>query len=649
VNVRRTPSPLGRAALRGVLAMLLCLAWATPVAAQALPDAAAAALVRGQRAAAEALITYDVHVPDRPLWREALQAGIAAAEAAPEHPAPQRFLGQAYLQTGWYARSWAAWVAYRDLGGGLDAVATRQIIEVANWMGIAAYDGGRTDDGLAFFDAVLELDPTDATANERLARHYLASEEPQRARPFLEALAGRVPDLADDLTTVRLLERHGPGAVAAYQAARAAAEAGDAATALARFREATDLAPGFVEAWRGVADTALAQGRTDVAAAAIERLLVLDPEDQQRRAELAALEEAAARAAALEAEARAAAEAQQRAAEEAARAQAEAAARAAAQEAEARAAAEAEARAAAEDATADEAAARAAAEQAAADEAAARTAAERAAAEEAAARTAAEEAAAAEAAARAEAEARAVAEAAARSEAEARAAAEAAARTAAEQAAATEAAARAEAEARAAAEAQAREAAEAAARREAAAAEAAAQAASEAQARADAEMRARAAATTLLLSEATFAHAAQAGATSNAVAFVATPGLRTDLATHVGDVVDVEVEVVEKPSDAPVTYQLCLVPPDVTTAPACSAPDLVAFDRPGTYVASVRWADLAGASAVDWRAGIDALMWVLRRADGTPVAVGAADAERYLPMAVRVRAVARPADLPAAR
>ncbi|MDF1523066.1 MAG: tetratricopeptide repeat protein [Trueperaceae bacterium] len=603
MNGRHVQQLLARAALRGVLATLFCLAWAAPVAAQALPDAAAAALARGQRAAAEALITYDVHGPDRPLWREALQAGLEAAEAAPEHPAPQRFLGQAYLQTGWYARSWTAWVAYRELGGGLDAVATRQIVEVADWMGIAAYDGGRIAEGLGFFEAAVELDPTDALANERLARHYLASDEPERARPFLEALADRVPDLSGDLTFLLLIGRHGPAAVAAYQAALASAEAGDAATALARFGEATALAPDFVEAWRGVADTALAQARIDVARTAVNRLLALDPEDQRRPAELAALEEAAARTAEQEAAARAAAEARQRTAEEAARARAEAEARAADLEAEARAAAAAEAAAA------------------------------EAAATEAAARTAAAEAAATEAPEQTEAEARAAAEAAARAEAEARAAAEA------EAIASAEAAARHEAEVAAAAEANARREAEAAARAEAAA---------QARADAEAELRARASAPTLLLSEAAFVHAAGASATSNAVAFVATPDLRTDLVARVGNVLDVRVEVLEKPSDAPVTYQLCLVPPDVTTAPACSVPDLLAFERAGTYVAQVRWADLAGANAVDWRFGVDALMWVLRRADGTPVAAAAEDAERYLPMSVRVRASARPASLPPA-
>jgi hypothetical protein len=90
-------------------------------------------------------------------------------------------------------------------------------------------------------------------------------------------------------------------------------------------------------------------------------------------------------------------------------------------------------------------------------------------------------------------------------------------------------------------------------------------------------------------------------------------------------------------------FQLCLVPPDVAVAPACSAEDLLTLGAVGTYEVSLPWRTLAGAGAVSWQRGVDALMWVLRRTDGTPVAGSSSDADQYLPTSLRVQAIAIPA------
>jgi DNA segregation ATPase FtsK/SpoIIIE-like protein len=566
----------------------------TSAHAQELPAAAAEALGQAQRSAAAALIEYAVHTPDRPLWAEALRSGRAAADAAPTHPAPQRFLAQAYQQVGFYARAWTAWTAYRAFGGSMDAVAERHVIEVARWMGIAAFDGGRRIDAIPYFEALLEFAPFDEVANERLARTYLEQGEPLRARPYLEALDGSIPDLVDDLVFVRRLDAYGDAATQAFEAGLAATAAGAPAAALDRYLEATRAAPGFVDAWRAVVDTALALGREGVAAEAVEQLLVLVPDDPQGLAARAGLDQAESDRIAAE---EAAAEQERAAAEAAARLAAEREAAAAAAEREA-AAAEAE----------RQAAAAAEAEREAAAEAAARAAAEA----EAARNPADEED------ARAAAEAEAAAQAAAQAEAE-------------------RLAAQAEAERRAAQEEAARLAAQEEAARLAAEQEAARVAAEQEAARAATE---RAAATTLMLGDVGHTHRVGDAAANPAIAYLTAPGLRIDLAPHVDDVLHVRVTVLERPGDDPLWFQLCLVPPDVAVAPACTAPDLVVLGAAGTYEASVRWRDLQGASAVEWRNGIDALMWVLRRPDGAAISGSGDDAARYLPTTLRVRAVA---------
>lgn len=558
--------------------------------AQALPPAAADALGEAQRSAAAALIEYSSHTPDRPLWAQALRLGRTAANAAPNHPAPQRFLAQAYQQVGFYARSWEAWQAYRTLGGTLDSVAEQRFIEVARWMGVAAYDGGRRVAAIPYFVALLEFEPFDSIANERLARTYLEQGEPLRARPYLEALDGSVPDLDDDLAAVQRLDRYGEAATQAFEAGLAAARAGDARTALARYTDATRAAPEFVDAWRAVAQAALGLGQESVAAEAVDRLLALAPDDPRGLAVRNALARTEAeRIGAQEAEAARA------------RAAADAAARAAAREEAARAAAEREAAAAAAAETARAAAAESAA-QATAEDADARATA-----------TAEAERAAAAAARAAEAEAERVA------------AEEEAARVAAQEEAA-----------RVAAE---REAERVAAEQEAARVEAEREAASAAAERA-AEVAATA---SLTLGDVGHTHRAGDATANPSIAYVASPGLRVDLSTHVDDVLRVQATVMERTGDAPMWLQFCLVPPDVAVAPACSATDLLVLGGSGTYEASVRWRDLAGAASVDWRNGVDALMWVLRRPDGTPVSGSGDDADRYLPTSLRVRAIATPA------
>ena len=597
------------------LRWLLAPAWVvcaflTSVQAQALPPDAAEALAQAQRSAAAALIEYTSHAPDRPLWIEALRLGRAAAEAAPTHPAPRRFLAQAYQQVGFYARAWDAWVAYRAFGGTLDVVAERNLTEVARWMGVAAYDRGRPVEAIEYFTALIEFEPFDPVANERLARTYLGLGEPLRARPYLEALAGSVPDLVDDLEYVRRLDEYGEVATQAYEAGVAAAARGDAATALARYIEAARAAPTMIAAWRAIVDAALALGQDDVAAQAVDRLLALAPEDTRGRAARDALQRAEAERTATE-EAEATLAEERAAAEEAARVAAQAEAARAAAEREA-AAAEAEARAAAA-----EAEARAAAEAAAA-EATTPT--------ESAADAAAREAAEAEAARAAQAEADRIA-----------------AQEAAERAAAEQEAARLAAE-REAAQAEAdRIAAQEAAERAAAEQEAARVAAEREAAQAAADREAQLAATvTLTLADATFGHRVADGTANPAIAYVPSPGLRVDLSPHVRDVLHVRVTVVERSGDRPMWFQLCLVPPDVTVAPACSAADLLVLRATGTYEASLAWADLRGAAAVEWRNGVEAIMWVLRREDGTPVPGSGDDASSYLPTSLRVRAVALP-------
>lgn len=267
------------------LALALTLSWSCGVAtAQALPSEAAAALERAQRLAANAHLTYEQHFPDQPLWRDALAAGREAAALAPDAQAPHRFLGQAYTTVQWYSRAWTAWQDYVDRGGAVDAQVERQLVQVATWLGISAFDGGRRADALPFLETVVRYVPNDVGANERLARWHLGRGELEEALGFLEVLASSTDEYDDLLTNVSQRVRFGPTASDAYEAGIEARRAGRTAEALDQLARATQEAPDFAAAWRALADLRLELGRFGGAIEGYERLLALAPDAGVRAA-----------------------------------------------------------------------------------------------------------------------------------------------------------------------------------------------------------------------------------------------------------------------------------------------------------------------------------------------------------------------------
>ena len=284
-GVRRTRSHDSCGALLTAVTTLLLLsslAWA-----QELPLAAADALRQGDQLVTEALATYTQHFPDHRLWSEAIDAGQVAAAVAPDHPAPHRFLAETYGRVSWHARSWLAWQRYLELGGELDADASRQLLETAFWLGIQAFDAGRPDAARTYLETVVRLEPDNLGARDRLARLALERGAPEEAWVHLDRLDEiRVPDLPALRERSDLQARHGARAADDYLAGRAAQASGDHRTAFDRYAAATAAHDGFVEAWRGLGHAALTLERAGDAVSAWERALQLAPDDEASATDL---------------------------------------------------------------------------------------------------------------------------------------------------------------------------------------------------------------------------------------------------------------------------------------------------------------------------------------------------------------------------
>ncbi|HEX7021553.1 MAG TPA: tetratricopeptide repeat protein, partial [Trueperaceae bacterium] len=89
---------------------------------------------------------------------------------------------------------------------------------------------------------------------------------------------------------------------------------------------------------------------------------------------------------------------------------------------------------------------------------------------------------------------------------------------------------------------------------------------------------------------------------------------------YAGGMVYQRLEVTAKPSDAPVLYQLCLIPNDnLNVKPACSSKNALRFQAPGVYQHSAPLASFSGFGDIDWNRGLREAMLILNDADGRPV------------------------------
>ena len=577
------------------IGILLALA-AQFALAQGLPDEAAAALNRGQRLAAEALLTYPQHFPDQPLWADALAAGREAAAAAPEHLAPHRFLAQAYGTVNWHARAWTHWQAFLELGGALDAQSARLLLGTATWLGFHAYDQGRGEQARPYLETVVGLDPGNLGAHERLARLALDRGAPEDALVHLEALGDSVPDLAVLRDRAERQARYGAAATEAFEAGQAAAAAGAWRAAFDHYAAAVTASGGFVDAWRGLAVAAAALGRPADASNAWEQVLTFEPGNAAAVAGLQLAREQLAFGVEAQRSFQRGLDAYQAGDVAGARVQFQSAVAQSPSYVDAvawlgRIAAE----------TGDLATAATRYRSAGA--------------------LAPDRADIAQALAQVEARIASVAAAAA---AAAQAAAEAAAppvpapvpvpvpeptsppQPAAEPVPPPQ------------------------------------------PAPEPAPLPVPSTASWLVAADTVVEHRAASEGGSGAFTFLDTGHLDRDLSAFAGGTLHVRLEVRSKPSDEPVRYQLCLVPESIVVAPACTAPERLEVTSAGSVTVQQALDDLTGGAALEWSSGIEQLLLVLRRPDGEPIDerrlpsqsdVPRIDAARYYPMTVRISAI----------
>lgn len=258
-------SKLSGRALSAALLICMSLVSTQLVAAQEPPVPAAAreALSEGRDAMREALATYGAQYPDRALWQEAFRHGRRAAELAPEHSEPLRFLAEAYSRANWFGPAWNAWLDYLDRGHLLDAEATPLFTEVGAQQGYNYYRQGLLEEAASVYRRIIDEVPFDLEAHTWLGRLLMEMGKPEQAISYWRTVVDRNPnderaeyflELARDQAT------WGAEAVTAFREGVGFYERGALEQARERFARAASLNEDYAEAWAWLGRVAFERG-----------------------------------------------------------------------------------------------------------------------------------------------------------------------------------------------------------------------------------------------------------------------------------------------------------------------------------------------------------------------------------------------------
>lgn len=280
----QTPTNAGRSSRRALLAALVSfgLALTAFASADALPANAEEAIARGEAFLAEALATYDAQYPDKPLWQAAFREGRTAVSLAPDHPAPLRFLAEAYSRANWPGPAVRTWEAFAAAGGEFDEVAAELYGKDANANAYAAYQRGEKTEAAELYLKVTRILPGNREAHRWLGRILLELRLPEQAvvawRNYLDL------DPADEgaqyfLSLAQAQARHGIDAANDFFAGVEAYDKGQMTAARTSFASAAARNQDYAEAWAWLGRVAFEQKLYADAAVAYRRASLLEPDN----------------------------------------------------------------------------------------------------------------------------------------------------------------------------------------------------------------------------------------------------------------------------------------------------------------------------------------------------------------------------------
>ena len=242
--------------------IVVLLVWTGITFAQPLPPSAQEALRRGNKTVVEALLKHPRPFIDQPLWREAINYGLAAKDAAPTQPEPYSYLAKVYGYVKFYGAAWDAFSSFRALGGIPDERQQEQIVELGRTLGYEFFARDEFERALEVYLVAYTYAPDDEELNLQIARSYLGNNRADLASAYLRKLSARqLEDYSRYLETANNQLVYGRDASHAYERGIKQYYLGNSSEALASFAEATRLDPSFQKAqvWAGRVSLELSQ------------------------------------------------------------------------------------------------------------------------------------------------------------------------------------------------------------------------------------------------------------------------------------------------------------------------------------------------------------------------------------------------------
>lgn len=251
-----------------------------------LPPNIALLLQQGKSKAQEALRSYHQQHIGQPLWREAVQLGLQAADSAPNSPEPVYFLAQVYSLTNYWALAWESWLHYFSLGGVTTAEVQRQLANVGIEYGYLYYNEGRIGKALEIFRQVSDYAPTSPQGFIWTARVLYEQGDYVGALPYWQKAYNLAPNdegikfylqesQARATPHYNPLQLFAQGVSSYEQANYPAAER--------FFRDALQGDNSNASAWAYLARAALAQHNLVLAKQAIGRATLIAPDNNEYR------------------------------------------------------------------------------------------------------------------------------------------------------------------------------------------------------------------------------------------------------------------------------------------------------------------------------------------------------------------------------
>ena len=252
------------------------------LAQEPLSPEARDALSQGRAAMSEALATYSANFIDKPLWQDAVDYGLEARNAAPTNPEVHRFLAEVYGEIQLLEQAWQSWLAYETYGGQLDNVARASLVELGNELGYTKYAARQYRDAIGYYQTVVNLDPSQETTKVQLALSYEAVGDDRAALQLYRELADEYPDNQNYARYVEAAEdalTYGQAASDAFFKGLSLYYSGQPDQAWIAFAQAARANPDYRKPFVWAGRVALELRQPDDAVAYWQRAVQLEPSD----------------------------------------------------------------------------------------------------------------------------------------------------------------------------------------------------------------------------------------------------------------------------------------------------------------------------------------------------------------------------------